>query len=222
MLCCVVLLSFVGIVFRLRAADDPFPPRARRGVDGAPIDGVAATSTVATTGTASASPGGPAAPQRQPFAAASTAVLRWWAAGVVTYVAFLAVLLRTGAAEPIDDSGLHWFLRDISFAVLAAAALVLAARRPPATRRPPAATPFRGSPALALIGAGAAWTLLGLVDMHVFMLFEIANGRLLPDAFFHTAGVWALVGGVYLLQRPASDSLAESAALKGRRRRAAV
>lgn len=222
MLCCVVLLSFVGILFRRTAVDDPFPPRARRGVDGAVINVVAATSAAATTGTAPASPGGPAAPQRQPFAAACTSVLRWWAVGVVTYVAFLAVLLRTGAAEPIDDSGLHWFLRDLSFAVLAAAALVLAARRPTATRPPPVATPFRGSTAFALIGAGAAWTVLGLVDMHVFMLFEIANGRLLPDAFFHGAGAWALVGGAYLLQRPASDNRADGAAVKGRRRRAVV
>jgi uncharacterized membrane protein len=57
--------------------------------------------------------------------------------------------------------------------------------------------------AFALIGAGAAWLALGIVDMHVFALFELAHGRLLWDVAFHSSGSLAIATGLLLLHRPA-------------------
>lgn len=180
MLCCAVLLAIVGVLLRRGQLRDPFPPTARRSADGTtPFAAAQAFEQ----------------PQSQP-ARGRAAVLRGAAVGVVLYVASVTALTATGAAEPLDASGLHWFLRDLLFAVLAATALVLAARdrgRAPAKRQ---------RAAYAVAGAGAAWTVLGIVDMHVFMLFELAHGQLLWDAVFHTAGVWAMCTALLLARRP--------------------
>lgn len=125
--------------------------------------------------------------------------MRWLAIGVLVYVVAITVMVAVGAAQVMDGSNLHWFLRDLLFAVLAAAALVWAARETTGGK------PARSRPALALIGAGAAWAALGIVDMHFLMLFEIAHGQLLWDTVFHGAGFWVVTGGLVLLHRSSAN-----------------
>ncbi len=188
MLCCVVLLSIVGIVFKRKQADDPFPPPARRGIDGTAAAYRPTARPIIHAATATA---------------ARATTFRWFAFGVVAYVAMVTALLGVGAGESIEGSGSRWFVRDLTFAILAGVAMSIAARGP-------AVCPVDRRLALVLIGAGTAWTVLGLIDMHVLMLFEIAGGWMLPDVVFHAVGVWSLVGGVYLLQRSKAGRVAAS------------
>lgn len=183
MLCCVVLLAVVGLVFRRGRVSDPFPPPARR-----TAQGVSALTAIRTE---PASPPGPAATR--------AIFVRWCALGAVIYIAAVTALLAVGTANALDGSSLHWFMRDLLYALSAAAGLVLAERK--ITGRRPASN----QPALALIGAGAAWMVLGAIDQHAFALYEIAHGLPLWDAVFHAAGFWAILGGVLLLHRSSMD-----------------
>ncbi|MBI4896738.1 MAG: hypothetical protein HY827_00020 [Actinobacteria bacterium] len=185
MLCCIVLLAVVGLVFRRNGVDDPLPPPARRTVEGALAPMIV-----------NPSPNTSAAPFTSTATTATTATLcRWGAIGVAFYVSAITALLACGAASALDDSGAHWLMRDLSFAIVASFALVISERMAKDRRR------ALHRPTLALIGVGAAWTVLGFIDMHVFGLIEIAHGAMLWDAVFHAAGFWAVIGGLLLLNR---------------------
>ena len=179
MLCCVVLLAVVGLVFRRGRVSDPLPPPARRTAQGVSVPAAARTEP--------SPPSGPAATR--------AIIVRWYALGAVFYIAVVTALLAVGAADVLDGSNLHWFMRDLLYALAAAAGLLLAKRK--ITGRRPASN----QPALALIGAGAAWMVLGVIDQHALVLYEIAHGLPLWDAVFHAAGFWAILGGVLLLHR---------------------
>ena len=178
MLCCLVLLMLFGLI---RRADGigPFPPPARRTASGTPLP----------------SPGISPSPAASALGTARAAIVRWSAIGALSYVAGVAVLRATGPADGLADPAISWFARDLLFVACAVSGLWLGGRG--AGGRLPAAR----SRALALVGAGSAWLVLGLVDMHVFGLFEIAHGQVLWDAVFHGAGSWTIVAGLVLLQR---------------------
>jgi hypothetical protein len=195
MLCCVVLLAIVGLVVRGRVADDPFPPTARwtPGAD----DGPARAVTTATVAGERPAPTH-AKSRRGALRPETAAVLRWSAMGVLVYVAAITAMLAAGVAEATDDSALHWYARDLVFALMAALAVIAAARGRRTQRAVDSAV---NQTAWALIGVGAAWAALGLVDMHLLWLFEVAHGQLLWDAVFHGAGFWAIAGGMFLLHQ---------------------
>lgn len=71
-----------------------------------------------------------------------------------------------------------------------ALAVALPTERPAATTRP-AAT--------ALVVAGLAWFVVGVVGMHVLGWFAWAEGSLLTDTAFHSSGLWAAAVGAALL-----------------------
>ena len=193
MLCCIAVAFVIGMVRQgwrsLTLAGDtgpaaPLPPAARRPQPGA-----------------AAAPAAPAPPtprsrwESDVLTRARAALeLRFAAAGIVLYTAALALLLAVGAADGgTTDAG--WITRDLLFAALAVIALVVARHAAGSEPSP------RGRERLAcgLMGVGAIWLELGLLDMHLFGLFELAHGALLWDAVFHGAGAAAFVAGWALL-----------------------
>lgn len=197
MLCCVVLLAFVGFVFRRRVADEPFPPPAR------------SNSASRPRREDSIRP----APLWPDF-------LRGAALGVLVYVVAVTVLLATGVVEAAASSEAEWIARDAAFALLALFGLLIASRgeRPAAQpARPANARPVRTAAAL-LVGGGVAWTIAAIVDMHLFGMFEFAHGEALHDPVFHAVGFWAVVAGSLLFNRadarrapaPAGSAVARS------------
>lgn len=191
MLCCVVLLAFVGMVLRRRAADEPFPPPARS---------EAATQTRLARVNTEAEPPSHGAVNRE--APMWPLFLRGAALGVLVYVVAVTILQALGVIESAATSNAEWLARDAAFAVLALAGLLIAARGesdPTATTNShPAAA--RTAAAL-LIGGGVAWTLAALVDMHLFGMFEFAHGETLHGPVFHSVGFWAVVAGSLLFNR---------------------
>ncbi|CAM3886610.1 hypothetical protein SMNI109538_18195 [Smaragdicoccus niigatensis] len=179
MLCCAALLFVLGIVrevwFRLpfttRKPEPGFAPVAHRPAPGtAPV-----VATVA-----------PPAPIRR--GAMFAPALVGFAVNSLLYVVFVVGLIDTGVA--IGNDG-PWALRTAGFVIAALIALFLAARTADATHR---------HPAVWLIGAGAAWWLLGLVDMHAFGLFDIRGG-IPADLAFHGSGAVLIVVGAIAFVR---------------------
>jgi hypothetical protein len=116
------------------------------------------------------------------------------AAGIAGYTAAVAALISLGVAESLRDPVIGWPARDALYALLAcglALAGVLAR-----TARPSASRARVGT---VLVGLGSAWLLLGLIDQHVFDLFEIDDGRLTSDLLFHGVGTAVACGGFWLL-----------------------
>lgn len=182
MLCCAALLFVLGIVreawFRLpftqRKPEPGFAPVARRPAPGT-TPAVAAATAPAPTGA------------RAIFAPA----LVGFALNSLVYVVFIYGLVESGIA--VSDNG-PWTVRTAGFVIAALAAFVIAARSADAAHRSP------GQPAVWLIGAGAAWWLLGLVDMHVFGLFDIRGG-IAADLAFHGSGAVLIVVGAIAFVR---------------------
>lgn len=73
-----------------------------------------------------------------------------------------------------------------------------------------------------LIVAGGGWTLLSEIAMHGFGLFTFVHDSLALDVVFHFSGFWALVFGVYLLQRPAAQATPRGTSSRTSRETAAV
>jgi hypothetical protein len=192
-LCCIAIAFVIGTVRQgwrtLTFAGDtgpvtPLPPAARRPQPGA----------------------APVAPSPEPARtrrrwesdvltpARAALELRFAAAGIAFYAGVIALLGIAGAADG-SAGATGWILRDALFVVLAVMALIVArscAGSAPSPRG-------RERLACALMGAGAVWLELGLLDMHFFGLFDIAHGALVWDALFHGAAAVAFAAGWALL-----------------------
>ena len=189
MLCCAALLFVLGIVreawFRLpfttRKPEPGFAPVAHRPAPGT-------TPVIAAVA--------PPAPARR--GAIFAPALVGFALNSLVYVVFVYGLVGAGVAV---SNGGPWTARTAGFALAAVAAVLIAARSADAAHRPP------GQPAVWLIGAGAAWWLLGLVDMHAFGLFEIRGG-IPADLAFHGSGAALIVVGAIAFVRTSQKELA--------------
>lgn len=192
MLCCIAVAFVIGVVRQgwrsLTFTDEPgpaapLPPRARRPQPGAalaPVDAPPATrsrweSDVLTR-------------------ARAALELRFAAAGIVLYAGAVALLLAVGAADG-GAAAAGWVMRDALLVALAVAALLVAR----SWRGSEPSPHGRERLACALMGAGAVWLELGILDQHLFGLFEIAHGSLAWDAVFHGGGAAAFVAGWALL-----------------------
>jgi len=120
---------------------------------------------------------------------AGTAIGRPLAATVLAYALLIHLLASAGLAEvdPPENGG--WVVRDAALVAVALGLLVLGRRRT--------------ATAPALVGVGALWFALGVVDMHVLTGFEFHAVPLVLDAAFHLSGWWLAVAsaGVALVQR---------------------
>jgi hypothetical protein len=124
-----------------------------------------------------------------PALGAARAIGRPLAATVLAYAVLVHLLAAAGLAR-VEPTGLAgWVVRD---SILAAAALglVVLGRR-------------RTAPAPALVGVGALWFLLGILDMHVLAGFEFRTVPLVLDAAFHLSGWWLAIAAtaIVLVQR---------------------
>ena len=111
------------------------------------------------------------------------------AATVMVYALLTYLLVFTGLAEFNQDGIAGWFVRDAVLAAVALGLLFLGRRRTATTS--------------ALVGVGALWFALGVIDMHVFGAFEFHSVPLVLDAAFHLSGWWLMVAaaGVAVVQR---------------------
>ena len=168
MLCCVafglvvasILRAFRRVTGRGPEVTTVFAPPARRPAPGAPA----------------APPPAPVTPPRAPAPARARTgragpILRATAAGGAVYLVAVAALLAAGAAST-SAGGATWTLRSLAYLVAAAGALIAAAAAP----SPAAPVAKRETLGCALVGAGAAWLELGLLDMHLFGLLRIGGG----------------------------------------------
>ncbi len=124
-----------------------------------------------------------------PVAVAGSAIGRPLAATVLAYVLLIHLLVAIGLAQ-VDQSGIGgWVARDAALAAVALGLLVLGRRRT--------------AVALALVGVGALWFALGVIDMHVLAGFEFRADPPVLDAAFHLSGWWLAVSaaGVAVVQR---------------------
>lgn len=135
--------------------------------------------------------------------------LRFAAVGTAVYTAAVALLLMAGAADGAASTA-GWLRRDALFAALAAAGLLLARHWSHGR------SPLSGRERIAcgLMGVGAIWLELGILDQHVFGLFAISHGSLGWDLAFHGIGTLAFVAGWALLlattpgaRRPAGSTM---------------
>ena len=179
MLCCVVLLAFVGFVLR-RAQAMIRSPASAAIATGAPCHRVPHTRRRCSC-----------APRRRHRRSLARRRDRRVGLRRCDHGAGRRRRRRGDAATVRTP---HWFLRDLLFAVLAAGGLADGPRAKSTARQP-----ARSRPALALVGGGVAWTIARHRDMHVFAMFEITHGESLHDPVFHAAGFWAVVAGSLLL-----------------------
>jgi hypothetical protein len=109
-------------------------------------------------------------------------------ATVLAYGALIHLLAATDFAHVQTSGTAGWFVRD---AVLGVAIVGLL------TVRRRIATPS------ALVGVGALWFALGVVDMHLLGAFEFRAVPLVLDTAFHLSGWWLMVAaaGVAIVQR---------------------
>lgn len=163
MACCAVLALLLGAVrgawFRVFPGRRPAEP------------GFAPPARRSADGMPSSRPVVARAPLRPRIAGG---LLLGVAYGAAAYALAIAVLRETPLVRTVDGP---WAGRDIALVVLGVAALVAGlSLRGPASR-----------PAV-LLGAGAAWTELGLVDMHLLGLFEFRVAALPLDLLLHGSG----------------------------------
>lgn len=113
------------------------------------------------------------------------------------YAGVVGVMRWTGVVEPATAPQMGWAARGVVLAAVSVIAVAVAAARFDG------AVVARTGTAAVLFGAGAAWFGLGVLDMHVFGLFELAPVSV--DLAFHGVGVAAMVVGVAarLGRRPA-------------------
>lgn len=184
MICCVLFSLIIGkpqrlwrrLMRRHSVPEVHFAPPARRLGPGA-----TATPMSPRQGCPS-----PARPRR-------ALLLRCTGVGVAVYLVGASVLLVSGAADDRADAWV-WLVRSVLFAAVGAASVRLSGPAPRLRSR-------REVLACALAAGGVTWFELGAVDMHVFALFEIADGAPLGDFLFHGSGVVAAVVGWLLLPR---------------------
>ena len=124
-----------------------------------------------------------------PAPIAGTAIGRPLAATLFAYALLIHLLASAGLAhvDPSEIGG--WVVRDAALGAVALGLLVLGRRRT--------------ATAVALVGVGALWFALGVVDMHVLTGFEFHAVPLVLDAAFHLSGWWLAVAaaGVAFVQR---------------------
>lgn len=191
MLCCIAVAFVIGsirqgwrtVTLRGEASSTtPLPPPARRPQPGAaPL----------------APPPRPQRTRRESDVltpARAALELRFAAAGIVLYAGAVAVLLAFGAADG-GAAAAGWVMRDALLVALVVIALLVARSWAGSEPSPHG----RERLACALMGAGAVWLELGILDQHFFGLFEIAHGSLAWDAVFHGGGAAAFVAGWALL-----------------------
>lgn len=168
MACCAALALLLGLLrgawFRV------FPGRRP------PEPGFAPPARRTAGGTAPAEPVRGTAPRRARIAGS---LLLGVAYGTAAYALAITLARATPLLRTLDGP---WPARDVAVVLLAgtalAAGLVLRAQR--------------SVPAL-LMGAGAAWTELGLVDMHLLGLFELRVAVLPLDLLLHGSGPLLMV-----------------------------
>ena len=131
-----------------------------------------------------------ARPTREvPIAVAGSAIGRSLAATVVAYLLLIHLLVAMGLGQ-VAQSGIGgWVARDAALAAVALGLLAVGRRRT--------------AVASGLVGVGALWFALGVIDMHVFYGFEFRAVPLALDVAFHLSGWWLAVAaaGVALVQR---------------------
>ncbi len=179
MACCAALALLLGLVrgawFRLFPGRRPAEP------------GFAPPARRTAGGMPPAAPVPTVSPPRAGIAGS---LLLGIAYGTAAYALAITLARATPLLRTLDGP---WLARDVAVVVLAGAALVagLALRSP------------RSAPAV-LVGAGAAWTELGLVDMHLLGLFELRVAVLPLDLLLHGSGplLMALAARRLALPRP--------------------
>lgn len=176
MTCCIVGLLIMAAIGRIRRAlglrrteaEVLFAPIARWPAPGQTFE-PAAAATVA-----------------QPQA---TAIFRYCALGVGLSAAITPLMVVTGVAENTATAG-AWLVRTLAYVVLIAVALTLS-RTVGVGRR------LTGAGWL-LIAVGAVVFELGILDMHVFRLFEMDHADL-AAIVFHNLGPALMLAGVLIL-----------------------
>ena len=120
---------------------------------------------------------------------AGTAIGRSLATTVLAYALLIHLLASAGLAQVHSSEIGGWVVRDSALAAVAVGFLVLGRRR---TVTAPT-----------LVGVGALWFALGVVDMHVLTGFEFHAVPFVLDAAFHLSGWWLAVAaaGVAVVQR---------------------
>jgi hypothetical protein len=124
-----------------------------------------------------------------PAAHKGTAIGRPLMVTVLAYILLIHLLAASGLAQVDPVGSVGWIVRDAVLAVVAFG-LLLAGRRRVAT-------------APALVGVGALWFALGVLDMHLFAGFEFDAIPLVLDTAFHLSGWWLAMAaaGVAVVQR---------------------
>lgn len=120
--------------------------------------------------------------------------LRFAVCGIVLYAVAVA-LLSTSRVASLNAEAAGWAIRAALLALLILVAAIVA-RRWARTER---SLHGRERLACALIGIGAVWLELGLLDMHVLGLLEMSHAALGWDAVFHGLPAAAFVVGWALL-----------------------
>jgi hypothetical protein len=187
MTCCIVGLLIMMAVGRIRRAlgggardaDVVFAPVARRPAPGQVLPGLPVPVCAS--------------------APAGAAIFRYAAVGIALCLIAAPVLVWTGVA--VNTAAVQtWLVRSALYLAVIVAAVVLG--RTATVLRAPA-----GAASL-LIVVGVIVFELGLIDMHLFRLFDITAGDLLGDMIFHNAGpALAMVGGLVLVYGEAGRSM---------------
>ena len=181
MTCCIVGLLILSVVNRIRRAtggrvDEPalFAPVAWRPAPGE-----------------TAPPAGARAAIPLPQSRVDSPVLNYCALAIFACLVGYPMLAYAGT---VDNTGpmLAWGLRSGLYLAAGMAAVRLS-RSGPVWRAP------RGV-GTALIVAGAVIFELGMLDMHVFRLFDVDSSNIIAFMVFHNAGpALAMIGGAALL-----------------------
>ena len=189
MTCCIVGLLIMMAVGRIRRAlgggardaDVVFAPVARRPAPGQVLPGL----PVPVCESAPVPAGAP--------------IFRYAAVGIALCLIAAPALVWTGVA--VNTAAVQtWLVRSALYLAVIIAAVVLG--RTATVLRAPA-----GAASL-LIVVGVIVFELGLIDMHLFRLFDITAGDLLGDMIFHNAGpALAMVGGLVLVYGEAGRSM---------------
>lgn len=119
----------------------------------------------------------------RPALAGSLALGTAW--GTAAYAVVVAALTATSLVRTLEGP---WLARDVALVALAAGALAAGLWLGP------------GSGPAAIVGAGVAWTELGLLDMHLLGLFEFRLAALPLDLLLHGGGlVVVLIAAAHLV-----------------------
>jgi len=190
MTCCIVGLLIFAVVGRVRRAFGGGAGAGDATMLFAPVaQWPAPGQTVAASAVAGADADGP--PK-------TAAVFRYCALGIAICLIATPMLVWSGVMEN-SGSPAMWLLRDSCYVALIVVMIKL-------SRSATILGAHRGAGTLLVI-VGAVIFELGVIDMHVFRLFEIHHGNSMGDLVFHNAGpVLAVIGGLVLLYGAAGRS----------------